>query len=86
MRYITFAFGFPNICCQNQVEKAKQDDALSDLSNILGDLKSMAADMGGELDRSVVSHPPRVNYTFSIYIYSHYHLEASESRKWKTRL
>ena len=86
MRYITFAFGFPNICCQNQVEKAKQDDALSDLSNILGDLKSMAADMGGELDRSVVSLPPQVNYTFSIYIYSHYHLEASESRKWKTRL
>ncbi|KAK4598717.1 hypothetical protein RGQ29_015968 [Quercus rubra] len=34
-----------------EVEKAKQDDALSDLSNILGDLKSMAADMGGELDR-----------------------------------
>lgn len=29
----------------------KQDDALSDLSNILGDLKNMAADMGSELDR-----------------------------------
>lgn len=38
---------------QCQVEKAKQDDALSDLSNILGDLKSMAVDMGGELERSV---------------------------------
>lgn len=35
-----------------QVEKEKQDDALSDLSNILGDLKSMAVDMGSELDRS----------------------------------
>ncbi|XP_057948826.1 putative SNAP25 homologous protein SNAP30 [Malania oleifera] len=34
-----------------EVEKAKQDDALSDLSNILGDLKSMAVDMGTELER-----------------------------------
>ncbi|KAL9389172.1 hypothetical protein Peur_017777 [Populus x canadensis] len=34
-----------------EVEKAKQDDALSDLSNILGDLKGMAVDMGSELDR-----------------------------------
>ncbi|XP_010259208.1 PREDICTED: SNAP25 homologous protein SNAP33-like [Nelumbo nucifera] len=34
-----------------EVEKAKQDDALSDLSNILGDLKGMAIDMGTELDR-----------------------------------
>ncbi|KAK4747286.1 hypothetical protein SAY87_026323 [Trapa incisa] len=32
-------------------EKAKQDDALSDLSNILGDLKNMAIDMGSEIDR-----------------------------------
>ncbi|GAB2280205.1 SNAP25 ous protein, variant 2 [Dionaea muscipula] len=34
-----------------ELEKAKQDDALSDLSNILGDLKGMAIDMGSELDR-----------------------------------
>lgn len=34
-----------------EFEKEKQDDALSDLSNILGDLKSMAVDMGSELDR-----------------------------------
>lgn len=34
-----------------EVEKAKQDDAFSDLSNILGDLKGMAVDMGTELDR-----------------------------------
>ncbi|KAJ6720842.1 SYNAPTOSOMAL ASSOCIATED PROTEIN [Salix viminalis] len=34
-----------------EVEKAKQDDALSDLSNILGDLKGMVVDMGSELDR-----------------------------------
>ncbi|EXC54352.1 Putative SNAP25-like protein [Morus notabilis] len=34
-----------------EVEKAKQDDALSDLSNILGDLKSVAVDMGNELNR-----------------------------------
>ncbi|KAI9111522.1 hypothetical protein K1719_017212 [Acacia pycnantha] len=33
------------------VEKAKQDEALSDLSNILVDLKSMAVDMGTEIDR-----------------------------------
>ncbi|XP_062111325.1 putative SNAP25 homologous protein SNAP30 [Humulus lupulus] len=34
-----------------EVEKTKQDDALSDLSNILGDLKNMAVDMGSELNR-----------------------------------
>lgn len=34
-----------------EVEKAKQDDALSDLSNILDDLKGMAVDMGSELER-----------------------------------
>ncbi|KAK9276873.1 hypothetical protein L1049_006410 [Liquidambar formosana] len=34
-----------------EVEKAKQDDALSDLSNILGELKYMASDMGNELGR-----------------------------------
>ncbi|XP_028762046.1 putative SNAP25 homologous protein SNAP30 [Neltuma alba] len=33
------------------VEKAKQDEALSDLSNVLVDLKSMAVDMGTEIDR-----------------------------------
>lgn len=32
----------------------KQDDALSDLSNILGELKEMAIDMGCEMDRSVI--------------------------------
>ncbi|CAF2050906.1 hypothetical protein BRARA_I05030 [Brassica rapa] len=32
-------------------EKAKQDDGLSDLSDILGDLKGMALDMGSELDK-----------------------------------
>ncbi|PRQ40680.1 putative target SNARE coiled-coil domain-containing protein [Rosa chinensis] len=36
---------------QIEAEKAKQDDALSDLSNILGDLKGMAVDMGSELER-----------------------------------
>ncbi|XP_023516514.1 putative SNAP25 homologous protein SNAP30 [Cucurbita pepo subsp. pepo] len=34
-----------------EVEKVKQEDALSDLSNILGELKGMAVDMGTELDR-----------------------------------
>ncbi|KAG4402048.1 hypothetical protein AAZX31_02G109600 [Glycine max] len=32
-------------------EKAKQDDALEDLSGILGDLKGMAIGMGSELDK-----------------------------------
>ncbi|XVE91589.1 hypothetical protein REPUB_Repub01dG0022900 [Reevesia pubescens] len=34
-----------------EFEKLKQDDALLDLSNILGDLKGMAVDMGSELER-----------------------------------
>ncbi|XP_059303675.1 SNAP25 homologous protein SNAP33-like [Lycium ferocissimum] len=34
-----------------EVEHAKQDDALSDLSNLLGELKHMAVDMGSEIDR-----------------------------------
>ncbi|CAL9121686.1 unnamed protein product [Musa textilis] len=34
-----------------QVEKEKQDDTLSDLSDVLGQLKGMAVDMGTEMDR-----------------------------------
>lgn len=34
-----------------EVEKVKQDDALSDLSDLLGELKVMATDMGSEIDR-----------------------------------
>ncbi|KAI3816641.1 hypothetical protein L1987_16344 [Smallanthus sonchifolius] len=34
-----------------ELEKEKQDDALDDLSSVLGDLKGMASDMGSELDR-----------------------------------
>uniref|UniRef100_A0A7N0T1K5 t-SNARE coiled-coil homology domain-containing protein n=1 Tax=Kalanchoe fedtschenkoi TaxID=63787 RepID=A0A7N0T1K5_KALFE len=34
-----------------EFEKAKQDDGLSDLSDLLGDLKNMAIDMGNELER-----------------------------------
>ncbi|XP_004299325.1 PREDICTED: SNAP25 homologous protein SNAP33-like [Fragaria vesca subsp. vesca] len=34
-----------------EVEKTKQDDGLSDLSNLLGELKDMAVDMGSEIDR-----------------------------------
>ncbi|RYR75610.1 hypothetical protein Ahy_A01g000169 isoform A [Arachis hypogaea] len=33
------------------VENKKQDDALSDLSDILGELKGMAIDMGSEIER-----------------------------------
>ncbi|KAL3748560.1 hypothetical protein ACJRO7_009749 [Eucalyptus globulus] len=35
-----------------EVEKSKQDDALSEISNILGELKGMAIDMGTEIERS----------------------------------
>ncbi|KAF8686670.1 hypothetical protein HU200_043501 [Digitaria exilis] len=34
-----------------QIENKKQDDALDDLSGVLGQLKGMAVDMGSELDR-----------------------------------
>ncbi|KAE8783430.1 SNAP25 homologous protein SNAP33 [Hordeum vulgare] len=34
-----------------QLEKKKQDDALDDLSGVLGQLQGMAVDMGSELDR-----------------------------------
>ena len=35
------------------MEKLKQDDALSDLSDLLGELKVMAQDMGSEIERLV---------------------------------
>ncbi|CAL9052564.1 SNAP25 homologous protein SNAP32-like [Musa acuminata AAA Group] len=38
-----------------ETEKAKQDDALSDLSNLLGDLKNMAIDMGSEIERQTAA-------------------------------
>ncbi|KAL0658896.1 hypothetical protein Bca4012_079481 [Brassica carinata] len=34
-----------------EMEKAKQDDGLSDLSDLLGDLKNMAVDMGSEIEK-----------------------------------
>ncbi|KAB2000032.1 hypothetical protein ES319_D12G203900v1 [Gossypium barbadense] len=34
-----------------EFEKAKQDDGLSDLSDLLGELKVMAVDMGSEIER-----------------------------------
>ncbi|XP_024969248.1 SNAP25 homologous protein SNAP33-like [Cynara cardunculus var. scolymus] len=34
-----------------EYEKGKQDDGLSDLSDILGELKEMAVDMGSEIER-----------------------------------
>ncbi|XP_054804895.1 SNAP25 homologous protein SNAP33-like [Prosopis cineraria] len=33
-----------------EIEKGKQDDALSDLSDLLGELKDMAIDMGSEIE------------------------------------
>ncbi|RRT60389.1 hypothetical protein B296_00025958 [Ensete ventricosum] len=35
----------------SRIEKAKQDDVLSDLSNLLGELKNMAIDMGTEFEK-----------------------------------
>ncbi|KAJ0266161.1 SNAP25 us protein SNAP29 [Hirschfeldia incana] len=34
-----------------EMEKAKQDDGLADLSHLLGELKNMAVDMGTEIER-----------------------------------
>ncbi|KAL8241779.1 hypothetical protein R6Q59_012081 [Mikania micrantha] len=46
------AIGEPMDAMQKvELEKEKQDDALDDLSSVLGDLKGMASDMGSELDR-----------------------------------
>ncbi|KAF5777171.1 putative target SNARE coiled-coil domain-containing protein [Helianthus annuus] len=46
------AHGDPKDAMQKvEMEKEKQDDALDDLSSVLGDLKGMANDMGSELDR-----------------------------------
>lgn len=36
------------------MEHAKQDDGLSDLSNLLDELKDMAVDMGNEIEKLVV--------------------------------
>jgi hypothetical protein len=36
-----------------QMEKNTQDEALSDLSNVLGQLKGMTLEMGHEIERSV---------------------------------
>lgn len=43
-----------------EIEKAKQDDALSDLSNLLGELKGMAIDMGTEIER----HKDALEHTY----------------------
>ncbi|XP_071707192.1 SNAP25 homologous protein SNAP33-like [Rutidosis leptorrhynchoides] len=40
-----------NVMQKVEYEKTKQDDALSDLSNILGELKEMAVDIGSEIKR-----------------------------------
>lgn len=34
-----------------QIEKAKQDDGLDDLSNLLSQMKGVAVDMGTELEK-----------------------------------
>ncbi|XP_023000657.1 SNAP25 homologous protein SNAP33-like [Cucurbita maxima] len=46
------AYAEPTSAIQKvEVEKVKQDDALSDMSDILVELKEMAVDMGCEIDR-----------------------------------
>jgi len=46
------AHGEPKDTMQKvELEKEKQDEALDDLSSVLGDLKGMASEMGSELDR-----------------------------------
>ncbi|KAL0535663.1 hypothetical protein IC582_030004 [Cucumis melo] len=50
------AFAEPTNAIQKvEVEKMKQDDALSDMSDILVQLKEMAVDMGSEMDRQNVA-------------------------------
>ncbi|KAF5734674.1 SNAP25 ous protein SNAP33 [Tripterygium wilfordii] len=44
-----------------EVEKAKQDDGLSDLSNYLDELKYMAIDMGSEIERQNKALEPMHN-------------------------
>lgn len=49
----------------------KQDDAFEDLSNILGELKGMAIDMGSEIERSVI--PPYLTNTFFVFFFFLFH-------------
>ncbi|KAH0469140.1 hypothetical protein IEQ34_002372 [Dendrobium chrysotoxum] len=46
-----FCSGSSSVPERIELEKTKQDDALSELSNLLGKLKAMAVDMGSEIDR-----------------------------------
>ena len=56
------------------MEKAKQDDGLADLSDLLSELKNMAIDMGTEIERfSFIS----LN---SLYIYIHFLYEYSSMK------
>ena len=44
------------------MEKDKQDNALSDLSDVLGQLKGMALDIGSEIDRYVCASSNSVHH------------------------
>ncbi|XP_020702519.2 putative SNAP25 homologous protein SNAP30 [Dendrobium catenatum] len=46
-----FCSGSSSVPERIELEKTKQDEALSELSNLLGKLKAMAVDMGSEIDR-----------------------------------
>lgn len=54
IRFIVLTCIF-SLLIYRQNEKTKQDDALDDLSDILGDLKGMAVDMGSEIEKSVLT-------------------------------
>lgn len=49
-----------------QFEKVKQDDSLSDLSNLLGQLKEMAVDMGSEIERFTIRILTKFNSIFQL--------------------
>ncbi|KAL0926614.1 hypothetical protein M5K25_002853 [Dendrobium thyrsiflorum] len=46
-----FCSGSSSVPERIELEKTKQDDALSELSNLVGKLKAMAVDIGSEIDR-----------------------------------
>ncbi|CAN6879235.1 unnamed protein product [Brassica oleracea] len=51
-----------------EMEKAKQDDGLADLSDLLGELKNMAIDMGTEIERFSFISLNYCTYIFSMSI------------------
>lgn len=63
------------------MEKLKQDDALSDLSDLLGELKVMAQDMGSEIERLV-----SLSSTLNAHVFFYYPDSSPFSRPGKRGL